>query len=353
MSGLYVHIPFCRAKCAYCDFYSGPLRGFSAEAYTSALTLEHQARSRTLPPPYDTVYIGGGTPSTISPRLLAPFAAMAKKGAEVTIEVNPEDVDTNMAEEWLRAGFNRVSMGVQSLIDTELKTVGRRHSAAQAVAAFHSLRRAGFDNISIDLIYGLPGQTANTWSETLQRAISLRPEHLSAYSLQYEPGTLLHAQLQTGRLTPTPEDDIVEMYTRLCSAAADGGYEHYEISNFALPSKHSRHNSSYWNMTPYLGLGPGAHSFDGNCRYFNPSDLKKYLAAPGRCTILDPETDTDRYNDMIMVALRTSEGIDPSIFTAEELRHATGILIPTPSGRLRISEADWLRADPITASLFR
>lgn len=349
MAGLYVHIPFCRKKCSYCDFYSGPLRGFSPEAYAEALMREHAARQ--ISDRYQTAYIGGGTPSVMPPELLAPLLALA--AGERTVEVNPEDVNPQMAERWLRAGANRVSMGVQSLVDTELHDVGRRHSAAQAVEAFHILRNAGFENISLDLIYGLPGQTPETWRRSLEGVLELAPEHLSAYSLSYEPGTLLHTRLMTGKIQETSEDEVVQMYSTLCSLSRDAGFEHYEISNFALPGRYSRHNSSYWDSTPYLGLGPGAHSFDGMLRSYNPPNFPAYMRNPASSFNIEEETATERHNDIVMTALRTARGIDPAILTPDERQTARRLLVDTPEDRLRIAESDWLRADPITVALLR
>lgn len=349
MAGLYVHIPFCRSKCAYCDFYSGPLRGFSPQAYADALTRE--LRARTIAPRYDTVYIGGGTPSTMPPELLAPFYALSD--GESTIEVNPEDLTPQAAEAWLRAGANRVSMGVQSLIDSELAAVGRRHSADQALRAFRALRDAGFANISLDLIYGLPGQTTQSWRQSLEGLLNLEPEHLSAYCLSYEPGTLLHTRLTAGKIQETPEDDIVQMYDDLCRMARQAGFQHYEIANFALPGRHSRHNSAYWDDTPYLGLGPGAHSFSGSVRTFNPPNLQKYMQNPAQAHQEDPETDTDRHNDTVMTALRTARGLDPAILTAKEKAYCQTHLQQTPAGTFRIPEPSWLLTTPLTLPLLR
>lgn len=350
MAGLYIHVPFCTAKCAYCDFYSGPLRIFEAHAYARALTREFHAR-RAEVGEISTVYVGGGTPSTMPPELLTPFLTLAE--GERTVEVNPEDVTPDYAGRLLRAGANRVSMGVQSLIDSELKTVGRRHSAARAAEAFRTLRSAGFTNISLDLIYGLPGQTLDSWRRSLEGVLTLGAEHLSAYMLSYEPGTLLHSRLTRGEIEETDEDTLCAMYSLLCETTRAAGFLHYEISNFALPGREARHNSAYWDNTPYLGLGPGAHSFDGKLRRVVPANLKAYLASPESAAQTEPETDTERHNDIIMTALRTARGLDPSLLTDEELALARQSLIPAPEGRLRISEADWLRANTLTIPLLR
>lgn len=350
VAGLYVHIPFCRAKCAYCDFYSGPLRGFSPEEYVAALQRELDARRGEVGE-FATVYIGGGTPSTMPPALLAPFLELAP--GERTVEVNPEDVTPGFARELRAAGANRVSMGVQSLVDSELAAIGRRHTAARAVEAFETLRNAGFDNISLDLIYGLPGQTADTWKRSLHGLLDLAPEHLSAYLLSYEPGTLLHTRLAAGRIAEAPEELVDEMYTLLCDSTRSAGMEHYEISNFARPGLHARHNSSYWDMTPYIGLGPGAHSFDGKVRRANPASLKEYMAAPTSAFVTEEENDNERHNDLVMTALRTARGIDPSALNTEELAAARRILEPAPGGRLRIPEQDWLLSNTLLEPFIR
>lgn len=350
MAGLYIHIPFCAAKCAYCDFYSGPLRLFDAETYARALLCELNTRRHEVGQ-ISTVYIGGGTPSTVPPRLLAPFLNLAS--GERTVEVNPEDVTPEYAEALLRAGANRVSMGVQSLSDAELRKVGRRHSAEQAVKAYHTLRSAGFTNISLDLIFGLPGQSLESWLDSLHKVLDLKPEHLSAYMLSYEPGTRLYAMLQKGVVNETDEDTLCEMYTRLCKAASHAGLLHYEISNFAQPSFEAQHNSAYWDMTPYLGLGPGAHSFDGHSRRYVPPSLKAYLEAPAEAAVIEPESPTEQHNDLVMTALRTARGLDPAMLTPTELAAAKRTLITTSNGRLRIAEPDWLRANTLILPLLR
>lgn len=351
MAGLYVHIPFCRSKCAYCDFYSGPLRTFRPAEYASALLTEHRARATT--GDYATVYVGGGTPSAVDASLLAPFTAMSADGAEVTIEVNPEDVNERNVRMWRSAGFNRVSMGVQSLCDRELQAVGRRHSAQEAVEGYMRLRDGGFDNVSLDLIYGLPMQGLGSWQDSLGEVLEMSPEHLSAYCLQYEPGTLLHTRLVKGRIEETPEETIVEMYRHLCAETAAQGFEHYEISNFAKPGMHSRHNSAYWVMEPYLGLGPGAHSYIDGIRSYNPSDLPKYMENPQGACVIEEEDETERHNDRVMVELRTARGLNPDILSEGEKRLAKRLLVKNEDGRWRISEDDWMRADAITAALFR
>lgn len=313
-AGLYIHIPFCHSKCAYCDFYSTPdnrLRG----QYVDALLKELERRCDEIADArFRTVYLGGGTPSSLPrPELQHLLEALPMTDArEVTIEVNPEDVDDDFADFISSSAINRVSMGVQSLVDSELLTIGRRHSAARAVEAYEILRSKGVSNISLDLIYGLPGQSLESFRHSLEGVLALNPDHLSAYSLMLEPGTRLYAQMMAGKFRETDSETADKMYRLLCSETAAHGFEHYEISNFAMLGRRSLHNSSYWNLTPYLGLGPGAHSFDGTIRRYNPPSLKKYIESHGNITLTDDETRSNRINDYIMIRLRTAEGLSLS-----------------------------------------
>ena len=365
MAGLYIHIPFCGAKCAYCDFYSGPF-AVDHSRYIAAGARELELR-RDEPGAVNptTLYIGGGTPSLLT---ADEFTALASRlpdlsgVEEFTIEVNPDDVTDERVDAWMSAGVNRVSMGVQSLDDEVLKRVGRRHTARMAIDAYVRLRRHGIDNISLDLIYGLPSQSLDSWKNSLDGVLALRPEHLSAYSLSYEPGTRLYAALQVGKIKETDENTVVAMYTYLCDRMRAAGYEHYEISNFALPGCRSRHNSSYWSFTPYTGLGPGAHSFDGEVRRYNPSSLKGYLEAieSGRTAYeVDEETAMDRLNDRIMVAMRTSDGLDLSTLPVDiadrlsrlaDKKQAAGLV--RLGSRIFIPEDKFLVSDAIIRDLF-
>lgn len=313
MVGIYVHVPFCHAKCAYCDFYS-IARTDHVERYAECIAEEYAARTYELGDErINTLYLGGGTPSLLpDDTLLSIIKAFPVSGlSEFTIEVNPEDITAERPKRWRNAGINRVSIGVQSLNDTELRAVRRRHSAAQALDAIKLLQDGGFDNISADLIYGLPGQTVESFAESLKRLIDTDITHLSAYCLSYEEGTTLGRKLAAGLITPTEDDILAEMYGVLCRTARATGFEHYEISNFAFPGYRARHNSSYWNSTPYLGLGPGAHSLgaDGTRRYNRP-DLRRWLMRPTDVLTVEEETEAERANDIIMTGLRTAEGLD-------------------------------------------
>lgn len=359
MSGIYVHIPFCHSKCAYCDFFSMP--GIhKATTLVGGIVEEYRLRRAELGhTSVRTIYFGGGTPSCLPVDLLKTICDILPmhNAVERTIEVNPEDVSLQAAEAWSRLGFNRVSMGVQSLVDNELQAVGRRHTAAGALAAIEVLRAAGLDNISCDLIYGLPGQTLESWTESLCTLLATGIPHLSAYSLGYEPGTRLTAMLQAGKITPVDDDVAAGMYHILCSEARRAGMDHYEISNFGRPELHSVHNSSYWDGTPYLGLGPAAHSLDVN-------GIRR-AAAPNIATWLDTgaqverESREDAINDTIITALRTSDGLSldslpPDIVPRIEAQAAPylhhGRLVRN-GGKLVIPEEHWLVSDAIMRDL--
>lgn len=362
MAGIYVHVPFCRAKCAYCDFYS-QARLSMADEYVSSVISEYSSRRTELENhEVCTIYFGGGTPSALTDiQLKAIQTALPESASEVTIEVNPEDVTQARARNWLEMGFNRVSMGIQSLIDSELKAVKRRHSAGDALIAIRNLRNAGFENISCDLIYGLPGQTVETFEKSLVTLLSGGIEHLSAYILSYEPGTLLERQLRDGRVLRCDDDDILKMYSVLCSVTEQCGMDHYEISNFARPGYRSSHNSSYWDGTPYLGLGPGAHSLTaGGMRKYNLPDLKTYCADFSKTLRQEEETEVEKLNDMIMIRLRCKEGIDLTQMSAEnttQLLNRARKLVPDNSikienDRIYIPEESWLMADSVIRDLF-
>ncbi len=367
MAGLYIHIPFCHSKCIYCDFYSVASSTRAGE-YVDALLNELRARREELRgESVKTVYLGGGTPSILPlPQLARLLDALPLGEAEeVTIEVNPEDVTPEFVALIGERGVNRVSMGVQTLNDGELKAIGRRHSAAEAVEAVGTLRHGGIFNLSLDLMFGLPGQTVASLEKSVKSLLALAPEHISAYLLSYEPATRLTLLRDRGEITEASEETATEMYRLVCDSLASAGYAHYEISNYALPGRHSRHNSSYWTGTPYLGLGPGAHSFNGRERSYNPSNLNAYLRAQG---LPERETETlteeDRFNEALMLGLRTARGVDleqlrrdfPAHMTASMLARAQsflngGLLTLTPS-TLTIPAPHWLLTDSLLPTLF-
>ena len=314
MAGLYVHIPFCASRCIYCGFYSTTLSGFHS-VYVEALLKELSLRCGSDCEPWHTIYIGGGTPSQLSPALLQKlFAGIDCSAAvEVTVECNPDDVTPDYAALLASLPVNRVSLGVQTFDDGRLKFLRRRHNAAEARAAVDNLRRAGIDNISIDLMFGFPDETVSDWQSDIAEALSLGVAHISAYSLMYEEGTPLYRMRQNDSVKETDEETSRIMFYELSDRLANAGYEHYEISNFALPGHRSLHNSSYWRGVPYVGIGAAAHSYDLHRRSWNIADVKTYVEAvnngvlPSEGETLDSDT---RYNDTVMLSLRTKEGID-------------------------------------------
>lgn len=317
--GVYIHIPYCHSKCFYCDFYSKPLES-TRHAYIDALIQECALRANECNGPIETLYIGGGTPSSLHPESLRSLIEGIGKHLDIsrvkefTMEVNPEDVTDDNLTQWVSMGVNRLSMGIQSLDDSLLQAIGRRHSAVQAIKAAELINRY-FDNFSLDIMYGLPGQSIDTLDNTLQGILSLGATHLSAYHLSFEPGTRMYAMLLAGKVDEVDENVSTAMYNLVRERLTVAGYCHYEISNFSLPGYHSRHNSNYWNSTPYLGLGASAHSFDGLIRRYNSSSITTYIdtISKGECAyIIDEETPINRFNDFIITRLRTSTGIDTS-----------------------------------------
>ncbi|MBO7291852.1 MAG: radical SAM family heme chaperone HemW, partial [Bacteroidaceae bacterium] len=284
MAGLYIHIPFCRTRCIYCDFHSGTDMSVQ-ERYIEAVCRELVLRTKELNgEPIHTIYIGGGTPSQLNVELLqrlfshiAQYATLSQC-SEITIECNPDDLTDSYIAGLRTLPINRISMGIQSFDDNDLHFLRRRHTAQAAIDAIKRCQAAGYSNISIDLIYGLPGQSLAMWHKNIDRATSLGIQHISAYALIYEEGTALMALKEQGKVKECDEELSLDMYRSLIDRLADTGYHQYEISNFALPHCEARHNSSYWEGTPYLGLGAAAHSYDGATRRYNPADTKAYLA---------------------------------------------------------------------------
>ena len=374
MAGVYVHIPFCASRCSYCDFFSTLRLDEVGHDYVEALIAEARLRKAELNgKPVKTLYMGGGTPSQLPLPLLARLIDGLKATLdlnavqEFTLEANPDDVTPEWCAAVRALGVNRVSMGVQSFQDAVLRLVGRRHTARQAIDAVASLRHAGIDNISIDLIYGLPGQRLETWAESVRQAVDLRPQHISAYGLTYEPGTRLWQQRECGEVVEASEDQYLDMYRVLVGLLQVAGYEHYEISNFALPGYRSRHNSSYWNETPYLGLGAAAHSYDGTMRRSNPADLCGYIrritSGQPACQVEDLAW-WERYDERVMLGLRTADGVDAhrlrsdfgdkawAHFVSEARRHIdAGNMICTDDGRYILTSDGIVLSDSVMRDL--
>ncbi len=284
-AGVYIHIPFCRARCSYCDFATGAYDGALAEEYVRALTKEVAAfGGAAVREEIDTIYFGGGTPSLLTPAQLAQLLEAVRRrfrvapDAEVTMEMNPGTLTPQTLRAFRATGVNRASFGAQTFDDRELRRLGRTHTADDTRRTHAMLREAGFENVSLDLIAGLPEQTVNAWSRNLDEALALRPEHLSLYLLEVHAGTPLAAQLREGRFKAPDPEAAAEMYELMVERTRAVGYEQYEISNFCLPGHESRHNTKYWTGAPYYGFGCSAHSFDGRrARWSNERDVRRYV----------------------------------------------------------------------------
>ena len=331
MAGLYIHIPFCASRCVYCGFFS-TTRLDQRQAYVEALGREMRLRDCSCNGKMriETVYLGGGTPSQLSAEQLRQIFLYINNvydvspRAEITIECNPDDITVPFVATLSQLPVNRVSMGAQTFNDERLRFLHRRHRAEQVGEAVKRLRSVGIANISIDLMYGFPGETMLEWNADIDAALALGVEHLSAYALSYEEGTPLYTMLQQGRVEELDEELQRAMYYTLKDRLEAAGYEHYELSNFARPGCRSRHNSSYWNHTPYIGLGAGAHSFDGRHRQWNVADIGQYVEVIGEDRVpADSEVidDVTRYNETVMTALRTIDGIRLDMLSSSERAH--------------------------------
>lgn len=319
MAGIYIHIPFCKTRCVYCDFFTSTNEA-EIDSYVEALCKEiHLRKDELIDDVVKTVYFGGGTPSRLKKNHIEQIFEVIRANyqltadAEITIEANPDDLTHQYVDMLCKLPFNRVSIGVQSFDDDELKFLSRRHDASGAIEAVKYCQEKGFNNISIDLMYGLPNQTLAIWKRSLHQAIDLDIQHISAYHLIYEEKTRLYSLLQAGKVNPVDEDSSLEMFATLIDTLTKEGFEHYEISAFAKQGFISQHNSSYWTGLKYLGFGPSAHSFDGEHRWWNVSSLPKYTAGINNSTPNLEKEDIDlttKYNEYIITGLRTVWGID-------------------------------------------
>ena len=320
--GIYIHIPFCKSRCSYCDFATGLYNSDLAERYVKALEIDIQTTRETEHTrAVDTIYFGGGTPSMLSPSQIERLLDAVHKRfqvdptAEVTMEVNPGSVSRSTLSEFRRVGINRASFGAQTFDDAELARLGRSHTSTDTLKTFAALRESGFDNINFDLIAGLPGQTMKGWQLNVERSLSLNPEHLSFYLLEVHSGTPLAQHIERG-IQPKPDDDLAgEMYEWMLECASATGYEHYEISNLCLTGFHSRHNTKYWTGAAYYGFGCSAHSFDGHdCRWSNERDVSGYveLVEGGKTPVVDEQrlTESDRKAEAVFLGLRLMQGVD-------------------------------------------
>lgn len=378
MAGLYVHIPFCATRCSYCGFYSTTKLDLQ-DRYVDSLCREIALRkeylssystdSKAANTIIRTIYIGGGTPSQLSRYSLEKLfhaidTYLECSPEEVTMEVNPDDVTNDLAETISALHINRVSMGAQTFDDNRLKFLNRRHKSFQVERAIDILHEYGVGNISIDLMFGFPGQTCDSWKEDVRRAISLDIQHISAYSLMYEEGTRLYRMLKENMIKEIDEEVSLNMYNELINILCDAGYEHYEISNFAKKGYRALHNSSYWHDIPYLGIGAAAHSYNIKSRQWNVSDINKYIESISHDTVpftfefIDADT---HYNDIVTTELRTSEGIDLSrlddkymqYIVKQAARHVADKTVVINDGHLKLTREGLYISDMIMSDLMK
>ena len=373
MSGIYIHVPFCLSKCVYCGFYS-VAQTRDKEAYVQSLLRELDLRANYIDlRTARTLYFGGGTPSLLSLNELETILqhigqyCPLDKLEEITLEANPEQLTPEYCRGLHSLGINRLSIGVQSFQDAVLRFMGRRHTVRQAVEAVENARLAGFGNISIDLIFGVAERTDPQWAEDLDTALSLPIQHLSCYALTAEENSRLYRQIQHGRHAPVDDEQAERQYQQLHARLSTTDFRQYEVSNYSLPGCESRHNSAYWNHTPYLGLGPAAHSFDGASRQWNPASLKQYGENVARGTLCEEREElspADLYNETLLLALRTREGLDLEALRAQygERRvqeitnhfreHVPARQYENTAGKLRLTAEGLWFADGIAENLF-
>lgn len=368
---LYVHVPFCTTKCGYCDFYSVPITGRATGRLVRALITEMRCRIELLRHAVVTIFVGGGTPTVLSPEELARLLAAIREAAgdrparEFTVEANPDTLDLAKAQILHRAGVNRLSLGAQSFRPADLQVLDRLHDPASVARSVRTARSAGFEQINLDLIFGIPGQTMAAWRDSLRRAAELEPTHLACYGLTYEPGTPLTARRDRGRVRPCDEALEAEMFGTAIDELASAGFEHYEISNYALPGCRCEHNLRYWRNEPYLGIGPSAASFVGGRRWRNVPDLDRYVAAVEQGARPEVESETLRplaaIRETAMLALRMRDGIDVAAmrerFGADPLRlfaplierlRGNGLLLADQRA-IRLTRRGLLFADSVAA----
>ena len=372
MAGIYIHIPFCRKRCSYCDFHFSTTFSYYRSELIAAIILEVNLRKNEIEESIETIYFGGGTPSLLTESELTSIlksihqSFQISKTVEITIEVNPEDVTEETVNIWKKAGINRLSIGLQSFKESDLKWMNRAHDLNQGFEAIERLKNAGFENVSVDLIYGLPGLSNEEWQHHLEQVIALKTQHISAYCLTVEKRTALNHLVNKRRLIPPTEDVQSEQFNLMLRFLSKNGFQQYEISNFSKPNFESKHNTSYWLNKPYLGLGPSAHSYNGKSRRWNVSNNTKYYKSVGKnedwfeTEIL---TENEQWNELFLTGLRTIWGVSKlqlaSIGTLNVSEQKTLFehiqchdLIETENAFV-LTEKGRLKADGIAASFFR
>jgi oxygen-independent coproporphyrinogen III oxidase len=362
-TGIYVHVPFCKSRCRYCGFVTNLHHQEWEERYLRDVIREMElwreridAGDCAVSDKVDTLYFGGGTPSLLRQEqligILAAFRRLFRiaSDAEVTLEINPATVDRSALRTLRKAGFNRASLGIQSLLDSELQAMGRPHSARGALDAFRDLRATGFDNLSADLLSGFPGQTRESVARTLQGIVDLKPEHISVYLLEAKAGTPLSGDIDSGRVSPPDDDLAADLYEDVCGALSDAGYDQYEISNFSRPGRVARHNLKYWQDRIFLGFGPGAHGMTGRNRYAHVDALDAYSSAIGRGRLpiawvaeLTPET---RFKEALIMGLRLVSGLDLSLLGRRYGVDARSFVLQTAGDLIAIADGDGGKGSP-------
>ncbi|MBM3184661.1 MAG: radical SAM family heme chaperone HemW [Bacteroidetes bacterium] len=372
MAGIYIHIPFCRKRCSYCDFHFSTTFSNYREELISAINREIELRKYELKESIETIYFGGGTPSLLTEEELSSILETIRnlfpinQEVEITLEVNPEDVNLETITYWKILGVNRISIGLQSFKESDLKWMNRAHDLEQGFEAVNLLKKQGFENISVDLIYGLPGLTLLEWEQHLKQVIALNIQHISAYCLTVEKRTALNHFVKTGKLKTPSEDIQSEQFNLMLRVLNQNGFFQYEISNFAKPVYESKHNSSYWQNKPYLGVGPSAHSFDGKTRRWNISNNTNYYKNVGTNESwfeMEILSKNDQWNELFLTGLRTIFGVSKTslselgklssseIKTMGSLKEQ-GELVETENAYI-LTEKGRLKADGIAASFFR
>lgn len=373
MAGIYVHIPFCKKACHYCNFHFSTSMGLQ-QPFVKALMSEIHLQRNYLNEPVNTLYFGGGTPSILHPDELGAMVDGLRQTfdiashAEVTLEANPDDIVGGKPAAWQQAGFNRLSIGVQSFFEEDLRWMNRAHNAVQALQSIQMVQQMGFNNITIDLIYGGPTLSDEHWIQNIDKAVQLGIPHISCYALTVEPGTAMAAMINKQKIAGVDPDKQARHFDILVEKLTAAGYDHYEISNFARPGFRSRHNSSYWQGTAYLGLGPSAHSFNGHSRQWNIANNAEYIRQinngiiPCEVEVLTPH---QQLNEYIMTGLRTEEGISLSVIEAKfgtpalqrllqaAAPHINRNTVIQRDGSLRLTPGGKFLADGIAADLFQ
>jgi len=372
MAGIYIHIPFCRQKCYYCDFYKTVNNSLTSQ-FIKTLKKEILLRKNfTEGEKIETIYFGGGTPSVLKKEELEDILFFLKNefpvspDAEITVEANPDDLTPGYLNAIFESGINRLSIGIQSFQDEHLKKMNRRHSAKQAVDSILNAEKTGFQNISADLIYGLPNLTIKEWKQSLNEIFQLPVNHLSAYHLTYHEGTPFFTWLKKGTLKELSEQESVEQFNVLMDKCTEAGFEQYEISNFARDQRYSTHNTAYWTGETYLGLGPSAHSFNGRVRSWNVAHVESYIKAIEKGSSFFQQeklSGNDRYNEYILTHIRTKCGVSlkyirehfgeekANLFRKDIEKYVKNNLLVEQNGSLKITRKGLFISDDIMANL--